>query len=431
MLSTLRRFALVCTLTGAAVPFGFSLGAVAQSTPLSLPPLESPGTARVGSGAFATTPPSSASIAPITPPPLTIATPASSASPAATGGSPAASHGAAHGAAHGEVKDLTHTVLPGLFDSHASEGHHPTGKAHAEGGHGDEHHHEGSGIYGRAEYLLLRPRRGASDFAIRDPRNDLVPAGAVESMNYELRSGLRAGMGYRFKDSPYAAGFTYTFLRSSSDRSARADAGGVLYPSITRPGVLDQVGFAEVRSSLEYNVFDLEISRRIHIDDRMKLLLYGGARFATIRQDFNANYDLLDANQARAMTRANFDGFGPLLGGEASLKVIGGFHLYAKGSASLLSGKINNSYTETNNDGRTQLAGIDYRTRRVVPVLGAGLGGGWQYHNVAIRVGYEVTNWFNMIDQIRFTNDLAEGKFTTRPADLSLEGLFVQFSITY
>ena len=142
-------------------------------------------------------------------------------------------------------------------------------------------------------------------------------------------------------------------------------------------------------------------------------------------------YDLRDANLARVATQSNFDGFGPLLGAEASLKTFGNFHLFGKSSAAMLTGSITNPYRETNNDNRTVFADVTYRTRRVLPVFGTGIGLGWERRGVAIRVGYEMTNWFNLIDQIRFTNDLAEGKLTTRQSDLSMEGLFLQFAVQY
>ncbi len=324
--------------------------------------------------------------------------------------------------------------MPGLYDplhGHAEGGHGASG--HAEGGHGGGHddHHAEPGFYGTAEYLLLRPRRGAFDYALVDPTKNLVPNGSLETLNYELRSGVRAGVGYRFKDTAWSAGFTYTYMRSGSDEMLTADPNGQIYPTLSRPGLIDNVGYAEASASLEYNVFDLEVSRNIHVDERMNARLYGGVRFATIRQDFDALYDLRDANMARVATQSNFDGFGPLLGAEASLKTFGGFHLFGRTSAAMMTGTITNPYRETNNAGLTTFADVNYRTRRVIPVLGSGIGLGWERRGVAIRVGYEMTNWFNLIDQIRFTNDLAEGKLTTRSTDLSMEGLFVQFAVQY
>lgn len=402
MTSVLRRW-----LAATAVASFCTLTANAQS---------SPGVSRVTAGTAS---------APITPPPLTGILPAAGESPAKEL-PPVKDH------VKEPIKDLTPNVLPGLYDPLHGEGHGEAGHGHS-GSHagGHDEHHSDPGFYGTAEYLLLRPRRGAFDYAIVDPTKDLVPNGSLQTLNYELRSGVRAGIGYRFKDTAWSAGFTYTFLRSGSDNSNTADVNGLIYPTLTRPGLIDNVGTAEASASLEYNVFDIEVSRRVHVDDRLDLRLYGGARFATIRQDFDAVYNLRDANLSRVATQSNFDGFGPLLGAEASLKTFGGFHLFGKTSAAMLTGTINNPYRETTNNGLTTLADVGYRTRRVIPVIGSGIGLGWERRGVAIRVGYEMTNWFNLIDQIRFTNDLAEGKLTTRSSDLSMEGLFVQFAVQY
>jgi len=324
-----------------------------------------------------------------------------------------------------EIKDLTPLLFaePHVMEKHGEES----------GKHADAHEedHEDHGLFGAVEYLLLRPRRGAFDFGIADPANDFIPGGKLESLNYELRSGVRASIGYRFKDSPWGVSMAYTFLRSSADRTLNAPTGGLIYPTLTRPGLTDEVGSAVAQSSLEYNVFDLEVGRRFHVDERLNVRAFGGVRFANIRQDFDVQYDRYDANVARVMTSSNFDGFGPLLGSEATLSVFRGFQLYARGSGALLTGKLVNPITETNNGGITQYASLDYRTRRVIPVMGMGIGGGWQHKNVSVRVGYEITNWFGLIDQPRFTNDFAVGKVTTRQSDLSLEGLFFQLGLKY
>lgn len=388
--------------------------AVAGLCTLSANAQTAPGVSRVRAGTAS---------APIQPPPLTGVLPVAANEPA--------------------VKDLTPSILPGLYeDPHGkgAEGGHGEsahGDAHGAGGHGEAGHggghgeHAEPGFYGTAEYLLLRPRRGAFDYALVDPTKNLAPNGDLRSLNYELRSGARVGVGYRFKDTAWSAGFTYTFLRSSSDDMVTADVNGQIYPTLSRPGLVDNVGTATATASLEYNVFDFEISRKVHVDERLDLRLYGGVRFSTIRQDFDAQYDLRDANLARVATQSNFDGFGPLLGAEASLKTFGNFHLFGKSSAAMLTGTVTNPYRETNNDNRTVFADVTYRTRRILPVFGTGIGLGWERRGVAFRVGYEMTNWFNLIDQVRFTNDLAEGKLTTRQSDLSMEGLFFQIAVQY
>ena len=47
------------------------------------------------------------------------------------------------------------------------------------------------------------------------------------------------------------------------------------------------------------------------------------------------------------------------------------------------------------------------------------------------RAGYEVTHWFGLTQPIRFVDDVGQGKISTRPVNLSLEGLFLQVGLAF
>jgi len=281
------------------------------------------------------------------------------------------------------------------------------------------------------EYLLLRPRRGAFDFALNDPARDLITVGKLESLNYELRTGVRAALGYRFGATMWDVTAEYTYFRSSAGRDLTAVPEGALYPTLSRPGFIDEANFAHADANIEYNVFDALIGRRYMVDEHLGLRMFGGLRFATIRQTETIQLDGIDARASYTQSKNSFDGFGPILGGEAVLAGWRGFHLYAKGSAGLLTGRTTNPYVELNNLGGTVYANIDYANRKVIPVAGIGLGGGWQYRQFSLRVGYEITNYFGLIDQPRLADDVSRGKIITQQADLSLEGLFAQLGFTF
>jgi hypothetical protein len=327
------------------------------------------------------------------------------------------------------VKDLTPPLFPPPAHNGHS-GHNGHGGAHDLLCHDEGHHHEG-GFFGRAEYLLLRPRRGAFDFAIVDTARDLTPAGTLESLNYELRSGFRTALGYRIPGGGWDVLFAYTYLESNADRILTAPPGGTLYATLTRPGLIDEATTAAATAGLQYNVFDIEVGRKLHASEWATARIFGGARFVTLRQDFDVIYDGRDARNAEVRTTAKFDAFGPTLGGEGTVTLYRGFHAYARGSAGLLTGRVVNSITETNNAGSTVFADLDYTTRKVVPTIGLAIGGGWQHGRVSVRAGYEITHYIGLIDQPRFIDDAAEGRVLTRPADLSLEGLFVQFGLAF
>lgn len=316
-----------------------------------------------------------------------------------------------------DVKDLT---PPELHGGHAVEGHLVRAAVHDEGG-----------FSGTAEYLLMRPRRGLFDFAIRDPNRNLVPEGSLESLNYQLRSGVRAGLAYRVPQSAWDFAAGYTYFRTNADRTVFAPAGGTLYATLTRPGLNDEATVARGSASLEYNVFDAVVGRRFALDERATVRAFAGLSWATIRQRFGADYDGGDANRGRVTTQSDFNGFGPVAGFEGQFAVTEHWHLYARGVGGLLTGSVHNPIRETNNAGLTTYADLGFRTRKVVPMTALTLAGGWQSGRVTVRAGYEITNWFGLIDQPRLTGELSEGKVVTRSADLSLEGFFAHFGLAF
>ena len=257
-------------------------------------------------------------------------------------------------------------------------------------------------------------RRGSSNRSITISAAACGPASATTST---IRSGIPK--------------FEYTYFRSRAESSIAAPAGGTLYATLTRAGLNDEADSALATGGLDYNVYDAVLGRRIVLDDRASIRLFGGIRFASIRQSFSAYYNGGDANFGHVEADNGYDGFGAVLGGEMNWNMRYGFSLYARGDAALMTGKLTNPFLETNNGGQTLYAQLDDTTRAVIPVAGVAIGAGWQHDNFSIHAGYEFTNWFGLIQTPRFTGELSEGKFTIRSGDLSLEGFFVQVAYSF
>jgi len=290
---------------------------------------------------------------------------------------------------------------------------------------------EEGGPFATVELLILRPHRGAFDFVIPGDSTGLVPTGPVRSLNYNLQPGFRTEIGHRFGGTGWEAYFGYTYFHSSAFDSVTAPAGSVLFPTLTKPGLTNTATFAAANANFDYNVYDLMLGKRFAVDEHFAVRLSGGLRFASIRQSFSAYYDGLDARAATVFNNASFQGFGPVFGGEAVWVGWKGFHLYGRANGGLLSGLSQNPLTEFNNANNTAYAVTNNNIHTVVPVASVGVGAGWQYRTVTIRMGYEITNYFNVIDQPRFVDDVGVGKITTRSANISLEGLFVQMGLAF
>ena len=292
---------------------------------------------------------------------------------------------------------------------------------------------EKAGFYFRVDYLLGRPRSDNQDFAIRNGSGGLAVMGPVESVRYNYGNGLTAEVGYRFGTRGFDldATFGYTYFAASGSTSLTANAGTALFPTVTRPGLTDRASTASADTTLNLNLYDLQLTRRFLIDDRLALRGFGGLRFAEIRQSFVARYDGLDARSAKVETGSRFEGFGPTLGGEAVLAANRGIHFYMRASGGLLVGDSFNSWVETNDNGTNTYVNAPYDVRKLVPFASLGVGLGWQYRTVSIRFGYDVTQWFGVAERIRLSSDVAQGAINTRPGNVSVDAFFAQFALTY
>ncbi|MCE9567613.1 MAG: hypothetical protein K8U57_36900 [Planctomycetes bacterium] len=323
------------------------------------------------------------------------------------------------------LRDLTPPEFTDLVpppDPHAAHGNTPGCLTPTVPGH--------AGFYGTAEYLLFKARTGASDYAIVNSTGGLATAGPIQTLSYAQSSGVRAEGGYRFS-AGWDVAFGYTYFLTDGNALTNAGPGQVLLPTLTRPGLTDNATSALASANLNYNLYDMMIGKRFAIDDHFAIRGFAGFRFAQINQRFSTLYNGLDANLAVVNSQSRFNGFGPMIGGEAILNFCRGFHGYARASGGLITGTSHNTLQETNDGGATIYANTQYNVRQVVPVSTIAIGGGWQYRTVSIRAGYEITQWFGLAEPTRFVDDVGQGKINTRSTNLSLEGFFIQFGLTF
>ena len=155
------------------------------------------------------------------------------------------------------------------------------------------------------------------------------------------------------------------------------------------------------------------------------------AAFADITQNFNVLYNGIDANNDLIGSRIKFDGAGLLAGGQADWKVLDHVSLYGRAAGSLLVGDFSVQQVELNNNGTTPLTNVQQSFRKITPVLEMGVGVAYHTDHFRISVGYELTNWFNLVDTPSFVSDVDQGKYQRNISDLGVEGLAVKAEVTY
>lgn len=286
-------------------------------------------------------------------------------------------------------------------------------------------------FFASGEFLIWRPRLDSLDYALLDPNNDLTPQGRLQSMRYESRGGLRVGMGYRLPGKGWDIGLTYTYFRSSGDAASAAPAGGVLYPSLTRPGLIDRVSTASITGGLDYSVFDLDVGRTWEVDSQMTLRTFGGVRFASIDLDQTASYDGIHASMAQVNNRSAFDGVGPTAGLEARWTLTPAIAVFGNARGGLLFGDFAGSTRETNGGGLAVNSDIADEYSGVTPFASVALGGSYTWRTLTFAAGYEITHYFNAVTRPVLTDDFAEGKVLRRRSDLSFDGVFFRLGIAY
>lgn len=290
---------------------------------------------------------------------------------------------------------------------------------------------EPGGFYLSAEYLLLKPRRQFLDFAIADPLANGIPSGTVEAVKWDTDSGVRVGGLHRLNEAGWEIGAFYTYFRSDGHQALAAAPGGELFATTTHPGAIERVDVAVADTSIRYHVIDVEIGRRFGFGESFLLRLFGGGRWVFIDQAFDVFYNGGDALNAKVSMPVDFDGGGLRAGGQIDWKCYYGFRPYCRGSYSLLLGNFETINNETTNFGATTNARVADNSRQMVPVLELGAGLAWEYKHLRVSVGYEMVNYFNMVQGIEFVDDMHQGKFERRVGDLSLVGMNVQAGLSF
>jgi hypothetical protein len=288
-----------------------------------------------------------------------------------------------------------------------------------------------AGIFLSAEYLLLKPRRRDLDFAISSPQNLGVPIGNVESLQWSWDSGVRVGVGYAVPGEGWDVGLYYTYFHSTAGRALAAPDGGVLFATLTHPGLVQSVLTANAASRLNMHILDLEAGRTFSLGRCFDVRFFGGGRYAWVDQGFNVLYDGGDANGDLVTAPINFDGGGLRAGVEGVWHLGWGFGVYMKGSGSLLMGRFQTSLTETNDNGATPLTDATNNFDKLVPVSELAAGVTWQRGRLSVTVGYEMANWFGLVDSPDFVDDVHQGKLGQRTSDLSLDGLMAEVGLQF
>jgi len=285
-----------------------------------------------------------------------------------------------------------------------------------------------SGVF--ADVLYLRP--GNIDYVYAVEQTGTLPTdsptGPVGRVGFDAELGFRIGANFCLSDCASIQA-SYTWFQDETNDTITANPGTVL---IFQPGVpsIPSVGASSIEASADYDI------RFQQVDLDYRGLLYGtcdtavnyfaGLRYANLEQNFRAREDVgVPVGLTSVSSDINFDGFGIGFGLDAMRRsAYSGLLIYGRGSASFVSGEFKADYLQTTQFGPNSIVGNSLEDFRVLTILQAELGLGWQSECGRFRVtgGYQVAGWFNSLTTGTYITGVQNRQFDELWETISFDG---------
>lgn len=285
-----------------------------------------------------------------------------------------------------------------------------------------------------AEGLYLRPGGANVVYAIEqtgcDPTS--TPTGQVGETSLDRDGGLRVG-GSMFLRSGAELVATYTWLTNDTQSNVVAQTGTVLASQVTHPS-LASCGTNSLSASasqgIDQHLIDLDYRAPICFDCSTEVRYLAGIRYAQFDQGFSAQQMTgVATGLATVGTEVSFDGLGFRMGLEGlRSSPNSGLFVYGRGVANFLAGEFNARYSQVNQFGGAVPVRMNSEDYRIVSLLEAELGVGWQSRGGRWRLstGYQVNAWFNALTAGDYIRGVRAGNIDDLRDTVTFDGLVAQ-----
>lgn len=216
-------------------------------------------------------------------------------------------------------------------------------------------------------------------------------------------------MGYRF-DTGWEVVWNYTYFNSDDAQTAVKSVDGTTALLATQSFFTKQaMDSVQASGSFRLNLHDLEAGWGTCLNESVDTRMFGSFRWARIDQDFDQSYSYVVA-PATVVTGEihmplRMEAAGLRLGGEFNWKAADGLRIFGRLAQSLLVADFETRRIETDTLNGSVL-NVRADDSRIVPVLEAATGITWCRGPLEISGGYEMSNWFNMVDADRQSQSL-------------------------
>jgi hypothetical protein len=223
-----------------------------------------------------------------------------------------------------------------------------------------------------------------------------------EPLQFKHTSGIRTSLGYQFRDG-WQLSCIYTYLRPHGRN----------------------VDFGERDFEIDYNVVDLQVLRSIHLNESLRLSVFGGVRWIDLEQSHAQLFQNYVNNVVVSTTRDSMtdktQGVGLRTGASASWQCWRKLSFFGRGACALLSQESTRTYSyESTVDTDSSTDGL--------PILENAVGVAWDYRRLQIKSGYEMATWFNVTD-VGVMHPYSGLENQTRT--LTFDGLFIELAMRF
>lgn len=249
-----------------------------------------------------------------------------------------------------------------------------------------------------------------------------TPVGDAGTLSYGYEPGFRIGGHWRMSESVSMKLTYWNYSNSASDTlttgldQLRAD---LVFP--TTPNTNPASVTASADSEFDLNIVDLVYRRRVTpIAQNFSLNYQLGGRFVQMDQELNAEYILPATTTVDSVIE--FSGGGPRVIIDAERIVGGRMISYFSIGSSFLMGQFDASYEQDN--GAPQAA-VEFSDNRIVPVLEAEVGVGYQSVSgmFRLKLGYHMSAWFNSVSHSSWIDGVQTNSLDDISETLFLDGL--------
>ena len=265
------------------------------------------------------------------------------------------------------------------------------------------------------------------------------PIGVIHDVEYDYEFGARAGVAYLAPGSRVGLGIQVMWANAEASESATAQPGGTLGLTHSSPDGPDFVadGTATHESEIDYLVIDAGACFHKCLGSSLTVHGFGGLRFAKISSDVTENLFAAGGALAESLVAStDLVGFGLAAGGELRWTVCGGWSFWGRAAGGILLSQIEGSVVHSTL--ATTLTSARNDIERITPFVEMGVGIGWGSERflgscvgLHVDLGFELTNWFNVLDPLTYVDDVKDSALNEGSDDLGLSAVTLRLTFTF